>query len=1104
MSRLFDGDLELTIGLTGAEAAEQGLQRVDRAVEGVEASAKSSATVFDQLDAKFKSYAAGMQTSGVKAQDYAQKIVQVGGATKLTAEEQRKATDALKAGTDEYERMGKTVPGIIRKVSTELAGVQTAAKVSVAETEALASAQTVVSGTSSKLLGITGLLGGATLAAGAAFVAAVPVALSYASSLDKVATASGAGVEGAQRLENIAVRTGTQVQNLAQGTSELARRVADGEKSALGAMDRLGISTDNFLRLRADDKFIAVASSLGRVADAGERAALAKDLFSNWQEVFPALTSDVDTFADSIQTMSEDQIQDLVKVQREWETLKLEVKRTITELVAMAATPIEFVVRIVWTRPNLDEDLQHMLERDGVGPGRKTDIELPQDLTNMAPSPFGFGAPEPVSPNALKSGLVGGRTLAEQLHDTYRDEPSKSVLAQAAREREELARAQLELQGESDRVFAGVLLQLNGRSFTGGGVAPSLVDRIEGTAALPQGLITLNAGTEFERQNLAKGPVDIKPAAHANIDAASGGPRRFTDDLFASVPNAIQAAIAGGGSKLQAAGSAIGTAIFGRDSGLSKTISGGISSLFGKDSVLTKTLSSAVPVIGALVGPAIAGLQKLFGKSEESSKVSPVRDKDFGSLATRLGGSADNPLAAINPAVLAATGSLKLVEDVLHAKTVDQYNAAWGALTTTLDGFRKSVEDARSSLTTVTGKLEHITEITPAVRDGLAAAINAKNPQDFAAALTNVNGLLDAAAQKHQHLKDLAAEYNLSLKDMGRSFAQGEVDEKATKLSKDFKDLIDAGANADSVLHGMASSYSTLVQTAKDTGTELPNSMKPTLEKLITMGELVDKDGKKLTDLDGLNFGDTLQDRLKDIKDVVNDLKGAIENLAAAFRGLPTSLPALPTVTTSPAPRGQVDTSGMSGSPDANGGWWDSGANLTSHTGSIIRAGGLERFHTGGALLRKVGWSTLSQQLGLAGDERAIIGQVGEGILNRTAMGNMAPQQFHALNRGVDPQAIFTAAQRGGVVGPRIAPPAAAPAKGAQVDTRAIVDAIAALEATIATLPRGDVHIQAIDTQSIRDAVKKPGGILDVTIETLARQSDGRDQNMRNALRIRK
>jgi hypothetical protein len=83
----------------------------------------------------------------------------------------------------------------------------------------------------------------------------------------------------------------------------------------------------------------------------------------------------------------------------------------------------------------------------------------------------------------------------------------------------------------------------------------------------------------------------------------------FVGDLFGSVPGAIQAAIQGGGSKLQAAGSAIGSALFGKDSSITKSITG----MFSADGFLGKTLGQAVPVIGSLIGPAIDGLMKLFG-----------------------------------------------------------------------------------------------------------------------------------------------------------------------------------------------------------------------------------------------------------------------------------------------------------------------------------------------------------------------------------------------------------------------------------------------------------------------------------------------------------
>lgn len=56
----------------------------------------------------------------------------------------------------------------------------------------------------------------------------------------------------------------------------------------------------------------------------------------------------------------------------------------------------------------------------------------------------------------------------------------------------------------------------------------------------------------------------------------------------------------------------------------------------------------------------------------------------------------------------------------------------------------------------------------------------------------------------------------------------------------------------------------------------------------------------------------------------------------------------------------------------------------TGHTGGFIDALGLERYHRGGLLP----------------DERVIVAQTGEGILNRQAMAQLGTDRLHAMNRG--------------------------------------------------------------------------------------------------------
>lgn len=74
-----------------------------------------------------------------------------------------------------------------------------------------------------------------------------------------------------------------------------------------------------------------------------------------------------------------------------------------------------------------------------------------------------------------------------------------------------------------------------------------------------------------------------------------------------------------------------------------------------------------VGAIAAGVGALIGFGQALFGVTEESKKVSPVREEFF-----KLQGG----LESLNPRVLELTGNLELVDAIFKAKTVDEYKAA--------------------------------------------------------------------------------------------------------------------------------------------------------------------------------------------------------------------------------------------------------------------------------------------------------------------------------------------------------------------------------------------------------------------------------------------
>ena len=111
-----------------------------------------------------------------------------------------------------------------------------------------------------------------------------------------------------------------------------------------------------------------------------------------------------------------------------------------------------------------------------------------------------------------------------------------------------------------------------------------------------------------------------------------------------------------------------------------------------------------------------------------------------------------------------------------------------------------------------------------------------------------------------------------------------------------------------------------------------------------------------------------------------NDLESALAQIEAIKKALAqVPKPDAPWEDWPPPPE-VPDYGGSNGSEAHSGG-------LVAHRGGFIGPHGLARYHSGG----------------LMPDERVIIGQTGEGILNRRAMAHMGATELHARNRGAAP-----------------------------------------------------------------------------------------------------
>lgn len=228
--------------------------------------------------------------------------------------------------------------------------------------------------------------------------------------------------------------------------------------------------------------------------------------------------------------------------------------------------------------------------------------------------------------------------------------------------------------------------------------------------------------------------------------------------------------------------------------------------------------------------------------------------------------------------------------------------------------------------------------------DGVAAVqrmLDAKTPEAFARALEPISAVLEELDRNtREHAEDLARakelieEYGLAMSQLGSAWNQQQLTEKARSLGNDLRIMVDVlGIGFPEAARIMAGKFNDLANISRTTGTEIPANLKPIYQSLIDQGLLLDEGGRAFVTLEeaGLSFAETLTQGIDRIVDRLDQLLrglGLIPNaLPDPFRDWQT--PEMPTF---PNPN-----------PDAVGA--ETAAVNAALTGGSVSAGGTVVIH---------------------------------------------------------------------------------------------------------------------------------------------------------------
>lgn len=212
-----------------------------------------------------------------------------------------------------------------------------------------------------------------------------------------------------------------------------------------------------------------------------------------------------------------------------------------------------------------------------------------------------------------------------------------------------------------------------------------------------------------------------------------------------------------------------------------------------------------------------------------------------GSVSGAVGGALGATLGSVVPVIgtLAGAGLGKLLGGLFGGPTAKAKEDA---------AIQPQINSLIAGVTQLYGGLAGVKTMGEIVGVALADAFGSKG----AAGLAHLTQLADQFKTQTDRLQDALEKYGLTWEDLGEKAKKFFFEADAQNLLQDYNLLTQAGVEQDKLLTKMAGSWNALVQTAQQNSLQIPNAMRPMLDRLVELGLLLDAAGNKIENLDTL------------------------------------------------------------------------------------------------------------------------------------------------------------------------------------------------------------------------------------------------------------
>lgn len=792
---------------------------------------QSAGTVGPQLDKMVE------QFSGKKVVSEAALMVRavesIGGASQLSEADLKRVAGTVEEALGRMKRAAIPIPPEMQKLgdttAAALADIEKAAKPVPAKLDQVGSSSKEASKSTSIMSTALGFATGGLAMMGVQMTAEYAIGFirdihASADALTKLSDKTGLTIGELQKFEVAGADAGNSIDDMARAVSAMQIKISGGDKSALAALQELGIGFDDFVKLSPAEQFIAVSDAIRKIDDPARAAKLAMDLMGKaGVENLPVLKRGFDDVKDGAVGMSETSIRaidsfgDSVSAKTKW--LKVQFGEAYADIITMS-TVASRQMADAWNKQIADvarNAPKLAVAAPLVVPGLPDNIEAiwkAQDEQREAidktveANKKAAKAQESYN-DALRSlvdNLSGGGAIDKSTQ--YLQALDKTIpVQQMTRDKQDSINKVMGDALEAYRAMGVDAPQAIRDVYVATMKAvPVIEDLSKALAMLPQNVQGITLSTQQTVTALGTLPGKAATAISQTKSIFAGLGTSLASDLGKNVLAAIQ----GGGSVIATIGGTIGNTLLDPEkSGIGSAIAKGAAKLPG---MIGGALNAVIPMVGSLIGPAIEmatkGIEKLFGRDEESKTVNPLRDK----FVEAAGG-----IGELNKQAVAAGTTL---DAMLKADTVDKYNTA--------------IKDLQKAF--------------------------------------------DFQQQSLQLAVDTAKKYGFTLEELGPAMQRQELDKQAQQLYKDWEVLNAAGIDTVAITGRMSESVNTYLHQAMAMGTEVPEAMRPMLEAMAKQGELTDASGNKIENLEdsGVNFAMTMSDGFKKLIEGVEKLTDAI------------------------------------------------------------------------------------------------------------------------------------------------------------------------------------------------------------------------------------